>query len=61
MFCLLLAILLGKKAQVISGPKLVDYKKVIHEDPSIKTKVDSLREEVEKFSDKFPVPGYKDI
>lgn len=55
------AILLGKEAQVISGLKLVDYKRVVREDMTIKAKVTSLREEVEKFSDRFPVPGLKDM
>lgn len=55
------AIQLGKEVQVISGPKLVDFKKVIHEDATVKSKVDSLREEVEEFSANFPVPGFKDI
>lgn len=43
-----------------SGPKLVDFKKVIFEDSTFKAKIQGLRDEVEAFSNKFPLPGYPD-
>lgn len=41
-----------------SGPKLVDFKRLIEEDSDVKGKVASLRNEVEEFCSKFPLPGY---
>lgn len=52
------AIKLAKEVSTISGPKLVDFKRVLKEDPAIHTKVVALREEVEQFCEKFPLPGY---
>lgn len=43
-----------------SGPKLVDYKSFLTKDPEIKAKVAALREEVEKYSRQFSMPGFKD-
>ncbi|KAK0096943.1 hypothetical protein PV326_003794 [Microctonus aethiopoides] len=43
-----------------SGPKLVDYKSFLAKDPEIKAKVAALREEVEKYSRQFSMPGFKD-
>jgi glycine hydroxymethyltransferase len=42
----------------VSGPKLVDFKRVLKEDDTIVQKVKELREEVEAFSGTFPLPGY---
>ncbi|XP_078047172.1 serine hydroxymethyl transferase [Augochlora pura] len=52
------ALLLGKEVSKISGPKVVDFKKVLNTDESIKQKVLALKEEVETFSSQFPIPGY---
>ncbi|XP_044734004.1 serine hydroxymethyltransferase isoform X2 [Chrysoperla carnea] len=54
------AIKLAKEIQVISGPKLVDYNRVLENDPAIVAKVSQLRERVENFSKDFPLPGYVD-
>ncbi|KAK6634308.1 hypothetical protein RUM44_004919 [Polyplax serrata] len=51
------ALLLAKEIQKVSGPKLVDFKRVIHEDPEFVKKVGDLRDEVCKFSEGFPLPG----
>lgn len=52
------ALKLAKEAGKISGPKLVDYKKVLHEDADVRINVVALKNEVEEFSKKFPLPGY---
>jgi hypothetical protein len=44
----------------VSGPKLVDFKRVLKEDNTFVQKVNELREEVEAFSQTFPLPGYPD-
>jgi glycine hydroxymethyltransferase len=44
----------------VSGPKLVDFKRVLKEDNTFVQKVHQLREEVEEFSRNFPLPGYPD-
>jgi len=54
------ALQLSKEITAISGPKLVDYKRIIEEDQTLKAKVKALREEVERFSNKFPLPGYEE-
>lgn len=48
---------LAKKVQVVSGPKLVDFKKVLAENPEFSEQVESLRKEVEDFSSRFSLPG----
>ncbi|XP_076243238.1 serine hydroxymethyl transferase [Calliopsis andreniformis] len=50
-------LLLVKEVTKISGPKLVDYNKVLDTDASIKEKVAALRKEVLAFSSQFPIPG----
>lgn len=52
---------LAQEAQVISGPKLVDYKKVVLEDATIASKVKVLRKEVEVFAEKFPIPSFHEL
>lgn len=49
---------LAKEAGKISGPKLMDFKKVLHEEPNVQSKVAALKEEIEHFSKQFPLPGY---
>ncbi|KAF2904617.1 hypothetical protein ILUMI_01555 [Ignelater luminosus] len=51
---------LAKEASVVSGPKLVDFKNVLEKDETFKNKVAALRNEVETFSNSFPLPGYPD-
>ena len=48
---------LVKEVSRISGPKLVDFKKVLTTDDAIKAKVATLKEEVETFSQQFSIPG----
>lgn len=48
---------LAKEISVISGPKIVDFKKVIHENPEFTEKISALKQEVEAFSEKFFLPG----
>jgi glycine hydroxymethyltransferase len=51
---------LSKEVVNVSGPKLVDFKRVLKEDNTISQKVNELREKVEAFSRTFPMPGYPD-
>jgi len=48
---------IAKKASEVSGPKLVDYKTVLHEKPEFKSAVQALKKEVQEFSESFPLPG----
>ncbi|CAK9828155.1 Serine hydroxymethyltransferase [Anthophora retusa] len=52
-------LLLSKEVSEISGPKLVDYNKVLSTDVDVKAKVAALKAEVESFSKKFPIPGFE--
>lgn len=52
---------LGQEAQTLSGPKLVDYKKVILEDKTIAPKVEALKKGVEAFSEQFPIPTFQEL
>lgn len=54
------AIKLGLEATKISGPKLVDYNKVLDTDATILKKMEALKNDVESFSKSFPMPGYPD-
>ncbi|CAH0563455.1 unnamed protein product [Brassicogethes aeneus] len=49
---------LAKKINDKSGPKLVDFKKLLHEE--FQGEVDSLKKEVESFSNAFPLPGLEE-
>ncbi|XP_050297662.1 serine hydroxymethyltransferase isoform X3 [Anthonomus grandis grandis] len=49
---------LGKTISEKSGPKLVDFKKACQEG-AFKEELDCLRQEVHKFSEKFPMPGFE--
>ncbi|XP_011337658.1 serine hydroxymethyltransferase, cytosolic isoform X2 [Ooceraea biroi] len=50
---------LSKEVSAISGPKLVDFKKVLTTDKNIQAKVAALKKEVEVFSRQFSIPGYE--
>lgn len=52
---------LGQEAHALSGPKLVDYKKVILEDKTIAPKVEALKKGVEAFSEQFPIPTFQEL
>lgn len=49
---------LSKEIAAVSGPKLVDFKAAVH--GAFAGKVKALRDEIETFSVKFPMPGYED-
>jgi glycine hydroxymethyltransferase len=49
---------LAKEISDASGPKLVDFKAAVH--GNFHDKVAALRNEVEEYSVKFPMPGYAD-
>lgn len=52
---------LSKEITAVSGPKLADFKRVLHEDPALNAKVQALKKEVQSYSEKFPMPGYEDF
>lgn len=54
------AIKIAKEANTISGPKLVDFKKVIVENEDIHNKIQALGNEIAAYSNEFPLPGYPD-
>ena len=49
---------LSKEIVAVSGPKLVDFKAAVHSE-QFAAKVKVIRDEVEEFSAKFPLPGYE--
>ncbi|KAK3917267.1 Serine hydroxymethyltransferase, cytosolic [Frankliniella fusca] len=51
---------LGLEVAKKSGPKLVDYKKEMTENPVFSAKIQQLKQEVHEFSSQFPLPGLKD-
>jgi len=54
------AVKLAVEIQSVSGPKLVDFKRVV-EDDQFKDKIQSLRTEVETFACNFRLPGHKEL
>jgi len=50
---------LSKEVSAISGPKLVDFNRVLTTDEDIKAKIAALKEEVEIFSRQFSIPGHE--
>lgn len=48
------------EAVKVSGPKLVDFQQTVHNNSDIQAKIQALRAEVEKFSEKFPLPGFEE-
>ncbi|XP_037814535.1 serine hydroxymethyltransferase, cytosolic isoform X1 [Lucilia sericata] len=49
------------EAVKVSGPKLADFHHTVHNNPEIQAKVVALRSEIEKFSEKFPLPGFAEL
>ena len=47
---------LALEAQSVSGPKLVEWRKVI-ESPKFVTKINEIKNDVETMALKFPLPG----
>jgi len=50
---------LAKEVSAVSGPKLVDYKKTLLEDPVFHEKLLKIKETVESFATEFPMPGFE--
>lgn len=59
--CLLAAFKIAQDIQVKSGPKLVDFKRVLMEDQEFKQRISQLKDKVEEYARKFPLPGIPDI
>jgi len=55
------ALKICKEAIKISGPKLEDFKKTLHNNEDVAAKIQELRCEVEDYSNKFPLPGMEDL
>jgi len=51
---------IAKEIGKLSGPKLVDFKKMLHENEKFKSQISSLKMEVTKFGESFPLPGEED-
>ena len=51
---------LGVSVQAVSGPKLVDFKRVINEE-QFSGKIQDLRSQVESFAKGFRLPGHEEI
>lgn len=43
------------------GPTIREFKAKIQEDEAMKARISTLRQEVEVFAGKFPMPGWDDI
>lgn len=41
------------------GPTLREFKTKVNEDPEVRTKLNELKQEVEKFATQFPMPGFE--
>lgn len=52
----IIGILLAKEVQSVSGPKLVNFKSVLMENETFKEKIESLKNEVQSFAEKFFMP-----
>lgn len=50
---------LSKEIAESSGPKLVDFKAACHSD-KFAGKIKAIRDEIEQYSSKFPLPGFAD-
>jgi len=59
LYYLAIGLKLSKEVSAISGPKLVDFKRILSTDEIIQTKVAALKKEVETFSRQFTIPGYE--
>lgn len=52
---------IAQDIQVKSGPKLVDFKRTLAEDPVFKGRIEELKGKVEEYARKFPLPGLQEI
>lgn len=53
------ALKLAQEITKVSGPKVADFNKTIEESADFKTKINSLKEEIENYSRTFPLPGFE--
>lgn len=51
---------LSKEIATVSGPKLVDFKAACHKEP-FAAKIAAIRNEVEQYGEKFPLPGVDEL
>lgn len=56
-----LGLKLSLEISAITGPKLVDFNNCLIQNAEVKAKVENLKEQVEKFSKSFAMPGYSDF
>ena len=49
---------LARDVSAISGPKLVDFKRILVQDDGVKQRLLGIREQVESLALTFPMPGY---
>ena len=52
---------LALEVQSISGPKFVTWKQELETNISIMEKVSALKQKIEAYASKFPLPGHEDI
>ncbi len=52
------ALNIALEIQAESGPKLVDWKRVLETSDKFQEKLRTLREEMEAFANEFPLPGH---
>ncbi|KAJ0177303.1 hypothetical protein K1T71_007312 [Dendrolimus kikuchii] len=53
------ALKIAQEITKVSGPKLADFNKTIEENPTFKTKIKNLKEEIETYSRTFLLPGFE--
>ena len=49
---------LTKEVAALSGPTLKEFKQMVETNEDVRKKIAALREEVETFAMKFPLPGF---
>ena len=54
------AVEIGREASEISGPKLLDFKQVLQGNKEIKGKIEQLKQDVNEFAERFPLPGFEE-
>lgn len=54
------ALTIAKEVVKISGLKLADFNKTIEGNAEFKSKIESLKTEIENYSRTFPIPGIGD-
>lgn len=54
------AVLIAADAKTKSGKKIKDFHKFLNTDPEIKKQLSTLKQDVNSFASKFPMPGFED-